>query len=116
MRDKIGEKTRLIHIQQAINNIKDFSAGKTADDFASHLMMRFAVERQLEIIGEASNHLSPATKEKAPQTDWRNIKAFRNIAAHEYFSISPVMMHRIVTTDIPELEAVIEALIKNYPD
>jgi uncharacterized protein with HEPN domain len=66
-------------------------------------MMRFAVERQLEIIGEAANHLSAETKDKAPQIDWRNIKAFRNIAAHEYFGISETVLYQIVTGDIPEL-------------
>lgn len=83
MRDKIGEKARLLHIRDAIRYIKEFTAGKTLGDFSTEHMMRFAVERQLEIIGEAANHLSTETKDIATQIDWRNIKAFRNITAHE---------------------------------
>jgi uncharacterized protein with HEPN domain len=114
MRDKIGEKIRLLHIRDAINYIKEFSSGKDLSDFSSEPMMRFAVERQLEIIGEAANHLSEEAKNKAPQIDWRNIKAFRNIAAHEYFGISETFLHQIVIHDIPELESAILALIDEY--
>lgn len=114
MRDKIGEEARLLHIRDAINYIKEFTFGKTENDFSSQPMMRFAVERQLEIIGEAANHLSEETKSNTPEIDWRNIKAFRNIAAHEYFGISIKVLHLIVIHDIPLLEAAIKPLLEKH--
>lgn len=62
MRDKMGEGARLLHIRDAINYINDFTRGKDLAAYSEEPMMRFAVERQLEIIGEASNHLSPKRK------------------------------------------------------
>ena len=111
MRDKMGERARLLHIRDAIAYIKEFTAGKEQSDFSTEHMMRFAVERQLEIIGEAANHLSTETKDKVPQIDWHNIRAFRNIAAHEYFGISEALLYQIVTHDIPALETAIKLLI-----
>ncbi len=75
--------------------------------------MRFAVERQLEIIGEAANHLTQETKDLVPEIDWRNIKAFRNIMAHEYFGISERILFQVATHDIPELETAIRFIIAN---
>lgn len=87
MRDKLGEEVRIQHIQEAIDYIKSFTKGKTAADFEAEPMMRFAVERQLEIIGEVSNHITSERKALAPNIEWKKIKSFRNIAAHEYRGI-----------------------------
>jgi uncharacterized protein with HEPN domain len=113
MRDKLGEEARLFYMRDAIRYIREFTLGKDLADYSSEPMMRFAVERQLEIIGEAANHLSPETKELVPQIDWRNIKAFRNVVAHEYFGISERILYEIVTHEIPELEDAIKFIIAN---
>jgi uncharacterized protein with HEPN domain len=46
-----------------------------------------AVERLLEIIGEAANHLSPELKEHYPTAPWRSITDLRNVVSHEYFQV-----------------------------
>jgi len=50
-------------------------------------MMRFACIKQIEIIGEAANHLSAETKEQIKSVLWRQIIGMRHILVHEYFGI-----------------------------
>ena len=75
--------------------------------------MRFAVERQLEIIGEATNHLSENTKQSVDGIKWRTIKAFQNISVHEYFGLDVAIIWNIVCNDIPELETALASLSLN---
>ena len=113
MRDKLGEEIRINHILEAIGYIKTFTSGKQSTDLELEPMMRFAVERQLEVIGEAANHLSQETKNTVAGIDWKKIKAFRNIVAHEYFGIDHDIIWQILSKDVPELEHAILLMQNN---
>jgi uncharacterized protein with HEPN domain len=56
--------------------------------YLSNTLVQSAVERQMEIIGEAVAFVSDELKEKYADIEWHKIKAFRNVIAHEYFGIS----------------------------
>jgi hypothetical protein len=58
MRKPLDDEARLRHMLEAIGYVEEFLAGKTKEDFYREPMLRFATERQLEIIGEAANRLS----------------------------------------------------------
>ena len=57
MRERIRDKSRLEHILQAIERIRRYTKGKTFDDFIADDMMYYAVVKNIEILGEASNML-----------------------------------------------------------
>ena len=67
-------------------------------------MMRFACIKQLEIIGEASNHLSEETKLKFNDIEWKLIIGMRNIFFHEYFGIDSKVVWEIIKNDLQELK------------
>jgi len=67
MKSSDFNEARLSHIREAIEYIETFTAGKTKSDLYDDAMLRFAVERQLEIIGEAANHLSESFKLSVPE-------------------------------------------------
>jgi uncharacterized protein with HEPN domain len=58
MRGKLGDKVRLQHIYDAILEIESYLVNKEFSDFMENSMMRYACIKQMEIIGEASNHIS----------------------------------------------------------
>ncbi len=87
MRAKLDDKQRLQHISEAIFEIESFIEGTIYDGFSANRMMQQACVRDLEIIGEASNHLTPTLKNKYNTVDWQQVKAFRNVVAHEYYKI-----------------------------
>ncbi len=64
MRSKLGDKIRLQHIYDAIIEVESYLLNQDFNQFMENSMMRFASIKQLEIIGEASNHISNETKSK----------------------------------------------------
>ena len=64
MRSELGDKIRLQHILDAIEEIQKYLVAVDLPAFLENSMMRFASIKQMEIIGEASNHLSTELKSK----------------------------------------------------
>ena len=104
------DKARLLHIIEAIHYIETFIEGKVKDDLYNDPMLRFAIERQLEIIGEAANHLSDQLKLTNPEIEWRKVIAFRNFIVHEYFGIDLELVWDIIANKIPLLKMVVERM------
>lgn len=74
-------------------------------------MLRFAIERQLEIIGEAANHLSDNIKSTHSEIEWCKVVALRNFVAHEYFGIDLELVWDIVVHKIPPLENTVSQIL-----
>lgn len=93
----------LTHIIECIEAISEYTAGGK-DQFLKSRMIRDAVIRNFEIIGEASGRLSESVTQNSP-IPWRRIKDFRNLLAHEYSSVSASMVWSVVEKELPPLEA-----------
>ncbi|WP_296618471.1 DUF86 domain-containing protein [Marivirga sp.] len=104
MKEEVKDKSRLKHIIQALNEIEFYTKGIEKQEFLDNSMMRFACIKQLEIIGEASNHLSDKFKNKYARIEWRQIIGMRNVFVHEYFSLDNNVLWDIVSFDIPKLK------------
>ena len=73
-------KKYLSDIQRAAELVRKFTEGKTGADYEEDIMLRSAVERQFEIIGEAMNQLARLDEETARRiSNFQRIIAFRNI-------------------------------------
>jgi uncharacterized protein with HEPN domain len=114
MRGERGDKVRLQHILEAIREIENYIVGVNYSDFSQNSMMRFATVKQIEIIGEATNHISNDTKEKYPEVRWRQIVGLRNILVHEYFSVDSAIIWDIVENDLPKFKEHIILIMEKY--
>ena len=74
MRDNLGDEARIKHILDAITEVQSYTKDIKFEDFTKNSMMKFAVIKQLEIIGEAANHISEKLKENYSEIEWRQIK------------------------------------------
>jgi len=88
---------------QAIHHIQDFTNGLSYDDYAKNLMVQRAVERELEILGEAARRLSPQFCQTHSDIDWSSIIGLRNILAHRYDEIRCDRIWNILTTQLSPL-------------
>lgn len=113
MREKIRDKERLIHIIEAIDNIFEFTEGCSIDDFKSNKMLKFAVIKNLEIIGEASNLITNKTKDTNPQIDWKATIGLRHVLVHGYYQISNLIVWNTITEDLTDFKAQIEKIINS---
>ena len=90
---RIETKKYLYDIARAAKLALGFIAGKTFADYSADIMLRSAVERQLEIVGEALAQLAKTDQAAASQIgEYQRIIAFRNILIHGYAEID----HRVV--------------------
>jgi len=87
----------------AARSIQEFTHDAAFEDYARSKMMRSAVERQLEILGEAARRVSQAFKDEHPEVPWRQVVGLRNVLAHEYGDIRDERVWQIVSGDLPTL-------------
>ncbi len=101
MKNKPNDLARLLHIADAISEVEAYIEGMDFDAFAQDSKTRFASIKQLEIIGEAANHLSVKLKEKHSEVQWQPIIALRHVLVHEYYGIQSDILWRIITVHLP---------------
>lgn len=96
--------------------IQRFVAGRTLDDYREDLMLRSAVERQFEIIGEAMRRMGAADPTLTKQLDsYRRIIAFRNIIAHGYDILDASIVWQIINENLPLLVEQAEKHLRKLP-
>lgn len=108
----INIKTWLVDIQQSIEEINEF-LGERRDFFAyqNDLKTKKAVERNLEIIGEAVNRIIKLDQNFAI-SEAKNIINTRNRIIHSYDNISDEVIWTIVSRDLPILKAQVDMHLK----
>jgi uncharacterized protein with HEPN domain len=106
------ETKKLIYdMDRAVELIANFIHGKQFTDYASDPLLRSAVERQFEIIGEALNRLAKADPAFISRiSDYRRIISFRNVLIHGYDVVSNEVVWDIAQNRLPVLRCEIDAL------
>ncbi len=99
----------------AARTIQKFTSGVTFDTYIDNRMMQLAVEREIEIIGEAARNVSVQFKDTHAEIPWNSIIAQRNVIAHEYGDIKHDRIWAVVTDHISELVVKLEPLIPPVP-
>jgi uncharacterized protein with HEPN domain len=90
-------------MQEAAKDVNTFIKGVSFEKFNQNLMIRYAIERQLMVIGEAANHVSDDFKETNLEIPWQVLIGQRNILAHQYGEIISEKVWQTATHDIPGL-------------
>lgn len=99
-------------IVDASSAIQSFTQGRTFDEYGRDLMLRSAVERQFEIVGEALRRLLAIDAALAARiSDQQTIIAFRNIIAHGYDVLDDRVVWGVIEEDVPPLIAEARALL-----
>lgn len=99
----------------AAREVRSFVEGVTLQEYLGDLMRQRAVERSIEIIGEAARGLSKPFRDSQPDIAWRPIIAQRHILAHEYAAVLPSRLWRVATIHVPELILRLEVLLPDEP-
>lgn len=71
----------------AAGQAAQFAVDLDLDQLLSDARTRLAIERALEIIGEAARRVSAETAARHPEIPWKGIIGFRNVLVHEYGAI-----------------------------
>lgn len=101
-------------IRDAAAFILEVAQGKSLDSYSGDRLLRQAVERNFEIIGEALKRLAvldPATAERIG--DHRQIIAFRNVLIHGYDLVDHSLVWSSIVTHVPKLLHEVEQLLRS---
>jgi uncharacterized protein with HEPN domain/predicted nucleotidyltransferase len=108
--------TFLWDARRAAERVARFTAGRSFDDYLDDDMLRAAVERQFEIIGEAFAGLQRIDAAVAAQVpDLRQIIGFRNVLIHGYAAVNDRTVWDVVQDDLPKLLTVLTRLLDAAP-
>ena len=107
---------RLTDIIEAIERIRETLSGLTPEAFAADWQKTWLIERGVEIISEASRHLSDDLKARHPEIPWQKVAGIGNILRHDYESIAAPIMWKLAQDDLPVLEAACRTELKALGD
>ncbi|MBK9331929.1 MAG: DUF86 domain-containing protein [Ignavibacteria bacterium] len=105
-------KTWLNDIEQAISEIKSFISKEISfENFQNDLKTRRAVEKNIEIIGEAVSRILKV-KPNIKISNTRKIVDTRNRLIHGYDTVSEEILWSIIVKNLPELEKEVKDFLK----
>ena len=72
---------------------------------------QFASIKQIEIIGEAANYVTPEIKQQFSNIEWGQITGMRHILVHEYFGVDADLVWQVIMQDLPLLKIKVKQII-----
>jgi len=97
---------RLTDIIEATERIHAVLADMPLDVFEADWQRQWLVERGVEIISEASRHLTDELKARHPEIPWQKVAGIGNVLRHDYEKIAAPVMWKLAQADLPLLERV----------
>lgn len=95
------------HILEPIANIEDDISGYDFENFRANRRIRQLVERNLEIISEASRRLPDSLKAQTPEIPWEGIAGIGNILRHDYHKAYPTILWQTCHRDLEPLKTTV---------
>ena len=100
-------------LRRAAMMIERFTAGRSLKEYQTDDLLRSAVERQFEIIGEAINRLSKLDPPTSARIQgYQRIIAFRNVLIHGYDAIDDRVVWEAVQDKLPILHRQVDVLMR----
>lgn len=97
---------RLADIIEAIERIRRVLDGVTLEAFEQNWEKRWLVERGIEIISEASRHLTDDITERRTEIPWPKVAGIGNVLRHAYDHVAPDVLWKLAQDDLAEIEKV----------
>ncbi|MEO0758548.1 MAG: HepT-like ribonuclease domain-containing protein [Cyanobacteria bacterium J06648_16] len=116
MTDKARNDAALLDMVKAMQRIRRFLDGRSFDDLIEDELFQSAVERQLEVLGEAANRVTGEFQVAHNAIDWANVIGLRNVIIHQYDDIDYALLWEILTERVPLLLAQVQPLVPPIPE
>ena len=115
MQPDLRDSSYLWDMLESARQVLVFTKDLSFSDYSTHRMLQLAVERSIQIIGEAANRVSVNFQEAHPEIPWRRIVAQRNVLVHEYADIEDRLVWDLVQDHLPQLVVQLEVLVPPPP-
>ena len=109
--DRISLLDMLIYAKEAVA-----LSGKTnLNDLVENRVMQLALQKLVEIVGEAANRVSEETQQKHTAIPWPQIIGLRNRLVHGYDDVNLDILWKIIQNDLPPLIEQLKAIVGEEP-
>ena len=103
-------RAHLLDIQESIDNIDFFLKEVEFEAYRADLRTKSAVERQMQIISEASVRLRDG-ENLCPEIDWKGLRGMGNVLRHGYHKVEDRIVWDTVKLDLPLLKVCVDRLL-----
>ena len=111
---RLETRKYLYDMQHAAALLREFTSNKTFADYERDAMLRAAVEREFEVIGEAMTQLARVDEGVAASIQgYQRIIAFRNVLIHGYADVDDRLVWDVLETSLPTLAREIDLLLED---
>jgi len=104
---------RLRHMLDSAMEAVELIQGKSRADLDTNRVVSLALVRLMEIVGEAANRVTTATRLQYPGIPWSQIVSLRHRLIHGYDTINLDILWKILTEDLPALITQLKRIIKS---
>ena len=105
------DRWRLLHMVEAAEQALGFVQGRDRLDLSEDQMLRLALTRAVEIVGEAASQVSDVGRSEIPSLPWAQIIGMRNRLVHAYFDINQDILWDTVQLALPTLVKQLKAAL-----
>lgn len=99
------------HIYSELLFCKESIKQVSEDSFYKNEILKRAVVRSIEIIGEASKKLNPDFKMEHVHIPWKKMAGMRDVLVHDYMGVDYELVWEVVSRHLPEMESAIQDLL-----
>ena len=107
------DDVRLRHLFESAETAMRFVEGRSRIDLNQDEMLRLALTKLVEIVGEAAKQVTPATQAAYPEVAWAAAARMRDRLVHHYFDIDLDVLWSTILLDLP---ALLDALPRPGPE
>lgn len=104
----------LIHILESIERVEEYTS-EGLEQFLSDKKTQDAVLRNLQILAESTQRISPELKNAHSEIDWRGISGFRNLLVHDYLGVNLITVWGIIEGPIKDLKKRMSEVLEGMP-
>jgi uncharacterized protein with HEPN domain len=101
------DDVRLGHLVEAAEKAVGYVHGRDRSDLDDDEILRLALTKLVEIVGEAAKQVSEPTRSANPEMPWSAAARMRDRLVHHYFDINLDVLWLTVTVDLPALLKVV---------
>jgi len=104
------------HIRDEANFIISRTEDLEYESLIKDEVLKRALLRSLEVIGEATKNISPDFREKFPDVEWRELAGLRDKLIHRYFGVKWEIVWDVIRRRIPKLKEQIESILEEVEE
>jgi uncharacterized protein with HEPN domain len=103
----------LLDMRNAVSDARSFISDLDREAFLASRLHQSAVIRALEVLGEAANKITPATREALPDIPWREMIGMRHRLIHGYDDVRLDIVWTVVSVRLPMLTRQLDPVVKD---